>query len=45
MPQIAAKLSELGLTLPPPPKPVAAYIPFVRTGSLVFISGQIISPR
>ena len=41
MPQIAAKLSELGLTLPPPPKPVAAYIPFVRTGSLVFISGQI----
>ncbi len=35
------KLAELGITLPTPPKPVAAYIPFVRTGNLVFIAGQI----
>lgn len=35
------KLSELGLKLPAAPKPVAAYVPFVRTGNLLFISGQI----
>ena len=35
------KLAELGITLPTPPKPVAAYIPFVRTGNLLFIAGQI----
>lgn len=37
----AQRLAELGLTLPQPPKPVAAYIPAVRAGSLVYISGQI----
>jgi len=36
-----AKLAELGITLPEAPKPVAAYVPFVRTGDLVFTSGQI----
>lgn len=36
-----AKLKELGITLPEPPKPVAAYVPFVRSGDLVFTSGQI----
>jgi enamine deaminase RidA (YjgF/YER057c/UK114 family) len=35
------KLAELGLVLPTAPKPVAAYIPAVRTGNLVFISGQL----
>lgn len=35
------RLKALGLTLPPAPKPVASYIPYVRTGNLVFISGQI----
>lgn len=35
------RLIELGITLPTPPKPVAAYVPFVRTGNLVFIAGQI----
>lgn len=35
-----AKLSELGYTLAPPNPPVAAYVPAVRTGNLVFISGQ-----
>ncbi len=34
-------LIELGITLPTPPRPVAAYVPFVRTGNLVFIAGQI----
>lgn len=35
------KLSELGITLPTPAKPVAAYVPFVMTGDLLFISGQL----
>jgi enamine deaminase RidA (YjgF/YER057c/UK114 family) len=38
---IADRLKELGITLPAPPKPVAAYIPAVRTGNLLFISGQL----
>lgn len=36
-----AKLQELGITLAEAPKPVAAYVPFVRSGDLVFTSGQI----
>jgi enamine deaminase RidA (YjgF/YER057c/UK114 family) len=40
-PDIHTRLSELGLSLPTPPKPVAAYIPFVRSGNLVFVSGQV----
>lgn len=35
------RLAELGLELPPAPKPVAAYIPWVRTGNLVYTSGQV----
>ena len=35
------KLSELGITLPPVAVPAAAYVPFVRTGHLVFLSGHI----
>ena len=35
------RLAELGLTLPPAPAPVAAYVPAVRTGNLLFVSGQI----
>lgn len=34
-----AKLVELGITLPPAPKPVATYIPAVRVGDLLFLSG------
>jgi enamine deaminase RidA (YjgF/YER057c/UK114 family) len=34
------RLKELGLTLPEAPKPVAAYVPSVRSGDLVFVSGQ-----
>ncbi len=35
------KLQALGITLPPVAVPAAAYVPFVRTGNLVFISGHI----
>ncbi|MGW4095053.1 RidA family protein [Nocardia sp. NPDC004750] len=34
-------LAELGITLPPVVAPVAAYIPAIRTGSLVYTSGQL----
>jgi enamine deaminase RidA (YjgF/YER057c/UK114 family) len=34
------KLKQLGITLPPVATPAAAYVPFVRTGNLVFISGH-----
>ena len=36
-----ARLAELGLTLPEVVKPLAAYTPAVRTGSLVYTSGQV----
>jgi enamine deaminase RidA (YjgF/YER057c/UK114 family) len=35
------RLKELGITLPPLAIPAAAYVPFVRSGNLVFISGHI----
>ena len=35
------KLSQLGISLPPVAMPAAAYVPFVRTGNLVFVSGHI----
>ncbi len=38
---IADKLKELDITLPPVATPAAAYVPFVRTGNLVFVSGHI----
>lgn len=37
----SARLAELGLTLPPVVAPLAAYVPAVRTGSLVYTSGQL----
>jgi enamine deaminase RidA (YjgF/YER057c/UK114 family) len=36
-----ARLAELGLTLPPVAAPQAAYVPAVRTGNLVYTSGQL----
>lgn len=36
-----ARLKELGLTLPAAAAPVANYAPYVRTGALLFISGQL----
>ena len=39
--RIAAKLAELGLTLPPAQPPVATYVPYVITGNMVVVSGQL----
>jgi enamine deaminase RidA (YjgF/YER057c/UK114 family) len=41
MTDVRAKLSELGLSLPVAAKPVAAYVPAIRTGNLVFTAGQL----
>ena len=41
MTSVAERLAELGLTVPTAPKPVAAYVPAVRTGSYVYTSGQL----
>jgi len=38
---IDQRLQALGITLPPVSVPAAAYVPFVRTGDLVFLSGHI----
>ena len=38
---ITERLKELGFELPPPARPVGAYIPAVRTGNLVFTAGQL----
>jgi enamine deaminase RidA (YjgF/YER057c/UK114 family) len=38
---IAARLAELAIVLPAAPKPVAAYVPAVRTGNLIAVSGQL----
>lgn len=35
------RVQELGLSIPAPAKPVAAYLPAVKSGSLVFVSGQL----
>ena len=37
----AEKLASLGITLPPVSTPAAAYVPFVRSGNLLFLSGHI----
>ncbi|MFD4660282.1 RidA family protein [Kitasatospora sp. NPDC058444] len=41
MSKVEEKLAELGLTLPPVAAPVAAYVPAVHSGDLVFTSGQL----
>lgn len=38
---VKARLSELGITLPSVATPLAAYVPAVRTGNLVYTSGQL----
>ncbi|MDI4666120.1 RidA family protein [Xanthobacter autotrophicus] len=38
---IDARLAELGIALPTPTPPLANYVPVVRTGNLLFVSGQI----
>ena len=41
MADIDARLAELGIVLPDAPAPAANYVPFVRVGSLLHVSGQI----
>ena len=41
MPTPEERLTRLGLTVPPVAKPVASYVPAVRTGNYVFTSGQL----
>ena len=38
---IEERLSELGIELPPPPEPVASYVPVRIAGALAFVAGQI----
>lgn len=38
---VAEKLKALGIALPEPVAPVANYVPFVKSGNLLFISGQV----
>ena len=38
---IEQKIESLGIKLPTPPTPAGSYVPVVRTGNLLFISGQI----
>ncbi len=38
---IEEKLKEMGIEIPEPPKPLAAYIPGIKTGSYVYTSGQL----
>ena len=46
MSKIESRLKELAIVLPSPPAPVASYVPYVVTGNLVFISGQVtLSPE
>ena len=38
---IEQKIESLGIKLPTPPTPAGSYVPVVRTGNLLYISGQI----
>ena len=38
---VETRLNDMGITLPDAPAPAANYVPFVKTGNLVFISGQV----
>ncbi|MFL6689854.1 MAG: RidA family protein [Alphaproteobacteria bacterium] len=39
--KIEGRLAEMNIKLPEPPAPVASYVPYVVSGNLVFISGQV----
>jgi enamine deaminase RidA (YjgF/YER057c/UK114 family) len=41
MSTVQKRLKAAGITLPEAPKPVAAYVPAVKVGNLVFVSGQV----
>ena len=38
---LLSRIQDLGLILPPPPKPLAAYIPALQIGNLIHVSGQL----
>lgn len=38
---VESQLGRMGLTLPPPAKPAGSYVPWVRAGNMVYVSGQI----
>jgi len=38
---VEAKLAGLGITLPTPTAPIANYVPFVRSGNMLVVSGQL----
>lgn len=42
--EIEQKLADMGIVLPDAPAPAANYVPYVQTGDLVWISGQISKP-
>ncbi|HUO93214.1 MAG TPA: RidA family protein [Rhizomicrobium sp.] len=39
--KVESRLKDLGIQLPTPPAPVASYVPYVVSGNLVFVSGQV----
>ncbi len=39
--RVEAKLANMGIALPSPTAPIANYVPFVRAGDLVVVSGQV----
>ena len=41
MPTIEDRLAALNIELPAPVSPIANYVPFVRSGDLIYISGQV----
>ncbi|MCB2014787.1 MAG: RidA family protein [Sphingobium sp.] len=41
MSNIEQRLNELGIALPPAPAPAANYVPYVRSGNLIFVAGQV----
>ncbi len=38
---ISEKLAQLNLTLPPAPAPLGSYVPWVRSGNLIFVAGML----
>ena len=41
MSKVEEKLNKIGVTIPDAPAPAANYLPFTKTGNLVFVSGQV----